>query len=150
MEVTHGFRSLDILARKFMAAGTVVESAAGELVTQVSQGVKNSARENVPKDTWKLHDSIKVRRNNPLSARVVASAMNSSGTDYAPFVEWGTARHPVAVMYMYRANEEWWPVFVAGMGAIAEGAIGGAVDVGKFLNRPEASWSNRMDVYRDE
>ena len=145
MEVTHGFRALDALSRKLLSAGSVAEAAVGELVTKVSQGVKESARGYVPKDTGALHDSIEVRRNNPLSARVVASAYNSSGDDYAGFVEWGTARHPEPVLYMYRANQDWWPVFVAGMGVIGASTLGATVDTAMLGQRSESSWSNRMD-----
>lgn len=130
-----------------MSAGSVAEMEVAALVTTVAQGVKADARINVPKDTMALHDSIEVRRNNPLSARVTASAMNSSGQDYASYVELG-ARGRTPSLYMHRANQKWWPVFVAGMAAIGQGVLRGGVSTSDLASRQETDWSLGLDKHQ--
>lgn len=139
-----------MLAAKLLAAGDEARDQIGDLVTVVSQGVKTDARAIVRAeayDTGALHDSIVVRRNNPLSARVVATAKNENGISYASFVEFGTSRNPHPIFFMRRANNTWWPIFVNGVAEIAGGTI---VNKRSFLTRSEPEWSNRSDRWAEE
>jgi hypothetical protein len=51
-------------------------------------------RDEVPKDTWEMHDSITVERHGPLTARIGPTNVDDAGRPIGFFVNYGAGNRP--------------------------------------------------------